>query len=86
LGTKYYVFELTTGQLAEGLLADGYPSEAEALDAIQTALLRPTAGVYSVVKGYQQSALESVGLQVLELEMLQGGGLIGGIDSQTLSI
>lgn len=86
LEPKFYVFELTLGGLAEDFEAYGYPSEGEAMDAIQTALLRPTVGVYCVVKGYQQSALESLGLQALELEMLQGGGLTVGIDSQTLSI
>jgi hypothetical protein len=77
---KFYVFELKLGGLAEGFVTDGYPSEGEALGAIQTALLRPTTGVYSVQVGYQQSALESLGLQALELEVLQGGLPIG-IDS-----
>lgn len=87
MGTKYYVFELTTGRLAEGFLADGYPSEAEALLAIEEALLRATAGVYCVLMGHQQSMLESVELQQLELQMLEeGGGLIFGVDTPSLSI
>jgi hypothetical protein len=86
LEPKFYVFELTTGGLAEGFVTDGYPSEAEALLAVQTALLRPTTGVYSVHVGYQQSYLESFGLQQLELEFLQGGGLTIGIDSPSLSV